>query len=119
MIKLFLLPAIAAGLAVLLAAKAVPGVRIRRAQTAIGVAIVFALLNLLIGWLVKVVLAIVLLPAAILTLGLPYLVLGLLVNTILVYLTDKLIDDFEIRGLWPLLGTSALVTLAAWILRLF
>src|SRR5262249_49959400 len=114
MLKKFLIQAIAAGIAVLVAAKIMPGVRIRKSGTAFGVAAPFAILNPLVGWLLKVVLAVVLLPAAIVTLGLPYLLLGLIVNTILLYITDKVIDDFEIKGFVPLVGTAGLISLAAW-----
>jgi putative membrane protein len=120
MLKMFIVQAIAAGIAVLVASKIMPGVRIRKTETAIGVALAFAVLNLVAGWLLRVVLAIVLLPAAVLTFGLVYLVLGLLVNSILLYVTDRLIDDFEITGLWPLVGASGLISVAAWLLpRIF
>lgn len=120
MLKMFVIQAVAAGIAVLLGAKLVPGVRVRRTQTAIAVAAVFALLNLFLGWLVRGALALMLLPAALLTLGLIYLVLGVIVNTVLLYLTDKLIDDFEIKGFGPLVSTAALISFTAWLLpRLF
>lgn len=120
MLKMFILQALAAGLAVLVASKIIPGVRVRKLETALGVAGAFAVLNLVTGWLLKAVLAVVLLPAALLTFGLAYLVLGLIVNSILLYITDKLIDDFEIDGLWPLVGSAGLVSVAAWLLpRIF
>jgi putative membrane protein len=120
MLKVFIIQALAAGIAVLVASKIMPGVRIRKTETAIGVALAFAVLNLVAGWLLRVVLAIVLLPAAVLTFGLVYLALGLLVNAILLYVTDKLIDDFEVTGLWPLVGASGLISVAAWLLpRIF
>jgi putative membrane protein len=120
MLKVFIAQAIAAGIAVLVASKIIPGVRIRKAETAIGVALAFAVLNLFVGWLVRFVVAILLLPAALLTFGLVYLVLGLVVNSILLYVTDRLIDDFEIKGLWPLVGASGLISVAAWLLpRIF
>jgi putative membrane protein len=120
MLKMFVIQALAAGIAVLIAAKIMPGVRIRKTETAIGIALAFALLNLVAGWLLKLVLAIVLLPAAVLTFGLAYLVLGLIVNMILLYITDKLIDDFEVNGLWPLAGAAGLISIAAWLLpRIF
>jgi putative membrane protein len=120
MVKMFLIQAIAAGIAVLLASKIIPGVRVRKTESAIGIAAAFAVLNLLAGWLLKVVLAIVLLPAAFLTFGLVYLVLGLIVNTILLYVTDKLIDDFEIKSFGSLVGTAGLISVAAWLLpRIF
>lgn len=116
MFKQFIVQALAAGLAVVIGAKLMPGVRIRRTQTALIVAGVFALLNLLLGWLVNFLVAVALLPAAILTLGLAYLFFGLVVNSVLLYATDKLIDDFEIRGLGPLFGTAALISIAGWLL---
>jgi putative membrane protein len=120
MVKMFVIQAIAAGIAVLLASKIIPGVRVRKTESAIGIAAAFAVLNLLAGWLLKVVLAIVLLPAAFLTFGLVYLVLGLIVNTILLYVTDKLIDDFEIKSFGSLVGTAGLISVAAWLLpRIF
>ncbi len=120
MIKTFILQALAAAIAVLVGAKLMPGVRIRSAQTAIGVAAVFALLNLFLGWLVRFLVAVALLPAGILTLGLAYLFFGLIVNSVLLYATDKLVDSFEIRGFGPLIGTASLISVAAWLLpRLF
>ncbi|XYH93405.1 phage holin family protein [Sorangium sp. So ce1128] len=114
--KALIIQALAAGIAVLIGTKLMPGVRIRRTQTALVVAAVFTLLNLLLGWLVKFLVAVALLPAAILTLGLAYLFFGLVVNSVLLYATDKLIDDFEIRGLGPLFGTAALISFAGWLL---
>jgi putative membrane protein len=120
MVKMFVIQAIAAGLAVLLASKIIPGVHVRKAQSAFGIAAAFAVLNLLAGWLLKIVLTIVLLPAAFLTFGLVYLVLGLIVNMILLYLTDKIIDDFEIKSFGSLVGTAGLISVAAWLLpRIF
>jgi putative membrane protein len=120
MFKAFIIQALAAGIAVLVASKIMPGVRIRKSETAIGVAVAFAVLNLVAGWLLRAVLAIVLLPAALLTFGLIYLVFGLIVNAILLYVTDKLIDDFKITGLWPLFGAAGLISVAAWLLpRIF
>jgi putative membrane protein len=120
MFKAFILQAIAAGVAVLIASKILPGVRVRKTGTAIAVALVFALLNVIAGWLLSVVFTIVLLPAAVLTFGLIYLALGLIVNSVLLYVTDKLIDDFEITDLWSLVGAAGLISVATWLLpRIF
>jgi putative membrane protein len=104
-------------LSVLVSSRVVPGVRMGRAYTAVTVAVLFGVLNLLVGWLVKLVLAIGLLPAALLTFGLPYLFFGLLVNAVLLYLTDKLVDDLEIRSFGALMATSGLMSIAAWLLQ--
>jgi putative membrane protein len=117
MIKTFLLGALAAGLAVLAASKLFSGVRAKKTGTAVTVALVFALLNLVIGWLITAVLAVVLLPAALLTFGLPYLLLGWIANVILLWITDALVADFEIEGFGALLGTGALVSVAAWLVQ--
>ena len=60
------------------------------------------------------------LPQALLTFGLIYLAFGLIVNAVLLYITDKLIDDFKITGLGPLFGAAGLISVAAWLLpRIF
>jgi putative membrane protein len=105
-------------IAVLVAEAVMPGVRVRRMGTALLVALVFGLLNLFVRWIVTGVLAILLLPAAVLTLGLAYLVLGLLVNAVLLYFTDKLMAGFELRGLGSLLGTAALISVSGWLVHL-
>jgi putative membrane protein len=84
---------------VLLAARFIRGVKVKSIPAAAGVAVVFSLLNWLIGWLLKLLLF---LPA-ILTLGLRFLIMPLVINTILLWLTDKALHVFEIedaRALW-------------------
>ena len=117
MIKSLLLGALAAGLAVVVASKLFSAVRIRRTGTAVIVGLVFAVLNLLIGWLVTALLALALLPAALFTFGLAYLFLGWLANAVVLWLTDKFIDDFEVDTFGALIGTGALVSGAAWLVQ--
>lgn len=120
MLKTFIVQALAAGIAVYVASKVIPGVRIRKNQAAIGIAAAFAALNLVAGWLLKFVLTLVLLPAALLTFGLAYALVGLTVNAILLHVTDMFFEDFEIDGFWPLLQAAGLISIAAWILpRIF
>ncbi len=73
-----------AGLAltVLALARLLPGVHIRSMGAAIVVAIVFSLLDFFLGWLVRVFLFV----PAILTLGLLFLIMPFIVNTILLWL---------------------------------
>lgn len=94
-------------------ARIVPGVRVQGYAGAIGVAVVYGLLH----WALKGVLIFLSLPMIIVTFGLFLLVL----NGFLLWLTDKLLDGFKIRGLPSLalatlgitigsLGVDALVT---------
>lgn len=120
MLKTFIIQALAAGIAVFVASKIIPGVKIRKNKAAFGIAAAFAALNLVAGWLLRVILALVLLPAAILSFGLAYALIGITVNAILLGVTDHFIDDFEIEGFWPLVKAAGLISIAAWILpRIF
>src|ERR1700733_4801975 len=84
---------------VFLLARLLPSVRIRTAGTAVLVAIVFSVMNFCLGWLVRVVLFV----PALLTLGLLFFVMPFIVNTIMLWLTDKILASFEIRSLRGLL----------------
>lgn len=84
------------GLAVFLASYILPGVHVDSFLTALIVAIVFAILNLI----VKPILTLLTLPITIFTLGLFLLV----INVIIVFITDKLIDGFSVDNwIWALL----------------
>lgn len=72
-------------------AELLPGVRVKTFGTAITVALVYGLLNYLLFWL----LALIAFIPMLLTLGL----FGLAINTFLLWLTDRLIEDFEISSL--------------------
>jgi putative membrane protein len=85
----------------------VPGFHIRTAGTAIAVAIVFSVLNFFLGWLIRGVLFV----PAILTLGLLFALVPFLVNTVLLWLTDKLMGSFEIESTGGLLVSAAVITL--------
>jgi len=91
---------------VLLLSRVVPGVRIRSAGTAVLVAVVFSLLNFFLGWLIRVLLFV----PALLTLGLLFLFMSFIVNTVMLWLTDKLIASFEISSRRALLVSSAGIT---------
>jgi uncharacterized membrane protein YvlD (DUF360 family) len=84
---------------VLASARYIQGVRVKSAPAAVGVAVVFSVLNFALAWLLKLLLW---LPA-LLTLGLGFIVMPLVVNVILLWLTDKALHVFEIehaKGLW-------------------
>jgi len=92
---------------VLLLARVFPSVHVRSVGSAVVVAIVFSLLNFFLGWAIRLMLV---LPA-ILTLGLLFLIFPFVVNTILLWLTDKLLRSFQIDTLGGLLASSAVITL--------
>src|SRR4051812_37843701 len=85
--------------AVVLSCKLIPGVKVKNLPSAFGVAGVFALLNVLVGWLLHVLLAV----PNVLTLGLLSLFIPLIVNAVLLWLTDRLLKSFELanaKALW-------------------
>ena len=89
--------------AVFIVAQIMPTIRIKSFWTAIIVAIVYSLINFLIGWL----LVLLTLPFIIITFGLFKLVL----NTLMLWVTDKLIEDFEIKGLGSTFIAALLITI--------
>ncbi len=91
---------------VLLGGRMIPGVRIKNVPSAIGVALVFSGLNWLLGGFIKLLLVV----PAILTLGLLFLFVPFIVNTIILWLTDKVLQPFELRTAKALLTLSAVIT---------
>jgi putative membrane protein len=83
----------------------IPGVRLGGVGSAIIAALVFVLVNFFLGWLVKTVLVIG-------TLGVAFIALNYLTNVVVLWITDKLISGFEIRGFVPLLLAALLLTVA-------
>ena len=110
LIKLLILFAVAA-----LAPQILPGVKVKRLSTAALIAVVFAAFNFLFGWLLAVVVTLISLPAIIVTLGLFSLVIPTVINTILIKLTDLVLDGFEIKGWWPALGMGLLFGVGVWL----
>lgn len=72
-------------------AKVVPGITVKDYGTPVGVALVYGVLNAALMWL----LVLLTLPLVIVTFGLFALVL----NGLLLWVTDKLFENFEIKGL--------------------
>jgi putative membrane protein len=101
----------ALALTILVLSRVLPSVRIRGVGTAVIVAIVFSVLNFLLGWLITAVLFI----PAVLTMGLLFFFIPFLVNTVVLWLTDKLIASFEISALGGLLASAGVITLVNWL----
>ena len=91
---------------VLLLARFLPSVKVKSLGSAIVVAIVFSVLNFFLAWLIKAVLFV----PAILTLGLLFLFIPLIVNTVVLWLTDKLIGSFRIDTMGGLLVSALAIT---------
>lgn len=98
-------------LSVYVASKILSGVAIDSLTTALVVAIVLGLLNTFI----KPVLQLLALPITIITLGLFYFV----INVLMIYLTDYLVAGFEISGFITALLFSLIISLISWFLGLF
>ncbi len=79
----------------------VPGVRVKDFGTAILIALVFAVLNMVIGWLVTVLVTLLSVPLILLTFGLFGILIQTIVNMVLLMLTDALLEDFELEGWLP------------------
>jgi putative membrane protein len=92
---------------ILVLARLLPSVRIMRPGTAVVVAVVFSVLNFFLGWFIRALLFV----PAILTLGLLFLFVPLIVNAILLWLTDRLVASFQIRSMRALFISAAVITL--------
>lgn len=95
-------------LAVIISAYLIPGVFVNGIIDAAIVAIVLGILNTL----VKPVLVILTLPITVITLGLFYLVL----NVIIIYIADYFIPGFRVDGFLPALFFSIVLAIVGWIL---
>ncbi len=77
------------------------GIKVRGTGAAAAVALVFGLCNVLIGWLLGWVLAILTWPLNWLTLGLFGIVVTTAINAILLKITDLVLEPFELDGWGP------------------
>ncbi len=96
---------------IFLVAEVLPGIRLRSFGTAVVVAIVYSLIDVVLGTLLKLLS----LPFIVLTLGL----FTFLVNAFLLWLTDQLIEDFEIRSFGVTLVAAVIITLANLLMGMF
>ena len=90
-------------LLVLGVARVIPGIRLGGYGSALAVAAVYGILTALLKWL----LVFVTFPAIVFTFGLFILV----INGFLLWLTDKILESFEIRSFGALAGATLLLTL--------
>jgi putative membrane protein len=90
-------------IAIFIVAKLLPGIHIKSFWTALIVAIVYSFINFLTGWL----LTLLTLPFIIITFGL----FKLVINAFMLWVTDKILDDFKIDGLLYTFIAAVLITL--------
>ena len=105
----WLMELMAFSLSVFIVAQILPGVRVRSLLTAVGVAVVYGILKFFTYWILVV-------------LSLPFLVLTLklfliVINAFLLWITDKLIDGFEIKSFGYTILASVLISLFDLLLR--
>jgi putative membrane protein len=94
--------------AVYIASQVIPGIVVSGFGAALVVAIVLGLLNAFL----KPILVILTIPITIITLGLFYLV----INVIMVYLAAYLVDGFAVSGFIAALLFSFLVSIVTWVI---
>ncbi len=105
----FILNILLFSVSVFAVASLMPTIKIKNYGTAVVVALVYSLVNFLVGWLITFLA----LPFIVVTFGLFIFV----VNAILLWITDKMIDDFEIEGFFSTLVASLLISLINSFLR--
>lgn len=88
-----------------------PSVKIKNFTTALLVALVVAIFNITIGWLL-------ILPLNIVTLGLISFVIRLFVTAVMIKLADKLFTDFEIKGFLPAFIIAVVMAIVGGLLSL-
>jgi putative membrane protein len=94
--------------------KLLPGFRIGSFGIALVVSAVYSILYVVLHFILFNVLWILTIPFVILSLGIIFFV----VNAVILWLTDKLVEDFDIDGTATLIVAAVLLTIVNWIIRL-
>jgi putative membrane protein len=97
-------------IAVLIVSYLLPGVKVDTFTTALLVALVLAFMNAI----VKPILTILTIPITILSLGLFLIV----INGLIIIITDRMVDGFEVRGFWWALLFSFILSITTGILNM-
>lgn len=104
---------------VLLASRFIAGVKITSAPAAVPVALVFSVFNWLLGFPLKFLVNVVVFIPAILTFGLLFFVVPLIVNAILLWVTDKVLHVLEIKNQRALWLMALLISVANFLFHRF
>ena len=86
-------------------------IHVRDGAAAAKAALLYGLLFVLLGWLVRVLVAVLSIVPGVLTLGLFFLLVPLIANTILLRLTADLMSGFSITTWWAAFVLSAALSL--------
>jgi putative membrane protein len=100
--------------AFLAVSKLLPGFRIGSFGTALVVSAVYSILYIVLHFILFKVFWILTIPLIILTLGLIFFV----VNAVILWLTDKIVEDFNIDSTATLLMAAVVLTIVNWVIRL-
>ncbi len=103
--NLFLLSA-----AIFMVSNFLPGIHIRSYGTAVIVAIVYSIINIFLGWF----LIFLSLPLILITFGM----FNFVINAFMLWLTDKMIDGFEIDNALTTFVASLLISVIYAVLRI-
>ena len=106
----FVIQLLLTALAAFLAAKFTPGVNISSYWTAIVLALVLGVLDVI----VKPILEFISIPVTVLTLGLFLLV----INALIILLASWIVSSFQVSGFWAALLFSVIFSIVSWILGL-
>jgi putative membrane protein len=93
--------------------KILPGFRIGSFGTALVVAAVYSILHIVLHFILFEVLWVLTIIPVILTLGVIFFV----VNALILWFTNRLIEDFDINNTATLIMAAVLLTIANWIIR--
>jgi putative membrane protein len=94
--------------------KLLPGFRIGSFGTALVVSAVYSIVYVVLHFILFNVLWILTIPFVILSLGIIFFV----VNAVILWLTDKLVEDFNIDSAATLIVAAVLLTIVNWVIRL-
>jgi putative membrane protein len=93
--------------------KVLPGFYVRSFSTALFIAAVYGILHIILHFILFRVFWILTIPLVILTLGLIYFA----VNAVILWLTNRVVEDFTIDTTTTLIFAAVLLTIANWIIR--
>jgi putative membrane protein len=97
---------------VFLIAKLLPAIRVKSFATAVVVALIYSVINILLDLLLRHVSLPVILKEAY-VIGL----IRILINAVLLWVTDMLVKDFKIKNFGWTLVASLLITIACWLVK--